>query len=207
MRRPLIAPNPLFLKLSELWHGCCKVAAVRNKYLRKEIKRSMKTKTLIPVLVLSAAAVVPATSMAGTATANIGWSSDYIFRGIFQNSSSAYAGVDYTTDSGFYVGNWDADVGLGLENDLYFGYSAGRSATRATSTATISTRRTTSSTSASTTASSRSTLQLVSTTAPPSRTTRSRRSRSSRRRGRTTRSAASARISLAPTSSWVTRRT
>jgi len=85
----------------------------------------MKTKTLIPALVLSAAAAVPATSMAGTATANIGWSSEYIFRGILQNSSSAYAGVDYTTDSGFYIGNWDADVGQGLENDLYFGYSAG----------------------------------------------------------------------------------
>jgi len=85
----------------------------------------MKTKTLIPVLVLAAAAAVPATSMAGTATANIGWSSDYIFRGIFQNKSSAYAGVDYSTDSGFYIGNWDAEVGNGLENDLYFGYSAG----------------------------------------------------------------------------------
>ncbi len=82
-------------------------------------------KTLVPALVLSAAAAVPATSMAGTATANIGWNSDYIFRGIFQNSSSAYAGIDYTTDKGFYVGNWDADVGKGLENDLYFGYSAG----------------------------------------------------------------------------------
>ena len=85
----------------------------------------MKTKILIPALVLCAAAAVPATSMAGTASANIGWSSEYIFRGIFQNSSSAYAGVDYSTDSGFYIGNWDADVGKGLENDLYFGYSAG----------------------------------------------------------------------------------
>lgn len=85
----------------------------------------MKTKILLPALVLSAAAAVPATSMAGTATANIGWSSDYIFRGIFQNKSSAYAGVDYSTDSGFYIGNWDAEVGNGLENDLYLGYSAG----------------------------------------------------------------------------------
>jgi uncharacterized protein (TIGR02001 family) len=85
----------------------------------------MKTKILIPALVLSAAAAVPATSMAGTASANIGWSSDYIFRGIHQNKSSAYAGVDYATDSGFYIGNWDADVGKGLENDLYFGYAGG----------------------------------------------------------------------------------
>jgi uncharacterized protein (TIGR02001 family) len=84
----------------------------------------MKTKILIPVLVLAAAAAVPATSMAG-ASANIGWSSDYIFRGIFQNKSSAFAGVDYSTDSGFYIGNWDAEVGKGLETDLYLGYAAG----------------------------------------------------------------------------------
>jgi hypothetical protein len=83
----------------------------------------MKTKNLVPALVLAAAAV-PATSMAET-TANIGWNSEYIFRGIFQESSSAYAGVDYTHDSGFYLGTWGADVGQGLETDLYFGFAGG----------------------------------------------------------------------------------
>jgi hypothetical protein len=83
----------------------------------------MKIKTLIPALVLSAA-VVPATAMA-EASANIGWSSEYIFRGIFQEDSSAYAGVDYAHDSGFYLGTWGADVGDGLETDLYFGYAGG----------------------------------------------------------------------------------
>jgi hypothetical protein len=83
----------------------------------------MKTKNLVPALVLAAAAV-PATSMADT-TANIGWNSEYIFRGIFQESSSAYAGVDYTHDSGFYLGTWGADVGQGLETDLYFGFAGG----------------------------------------------------------------------------------
>ena len=83
----------------------------------------MKTKNLVPALVLAVAAV-PATSMAET-TANIGWNSEYIFRGIFQESSSAYAGVDYTHDSGFYLGTWGADVGQGLETDLYFGFAGG----------------------------------------------------------------------------------
>ena len=83
----------------------------------------MKTKNLVSALVLAAAAV-PATSMAET-TANIGWNSEYIFRGIFQESSSAYAGVDYTHDSGFYLGTWGADVGQGLETDLYFGFAGG----------------------------------------------------------------------------------
>jgi uncharacterized protein (TIGR02001 family) len=31
-------------------------------------------------------------------------------------------GVDYEHDSGFYIGTWAADVGDGLETDLYFGY-------------------------------------------------------------------------------------
>ena len=83
----------------------------------------MKIKNLVPALVLSAVAV-PATSMAET-TANMGWVSEYIFRGIFQEDSSAYAGVDYAHDSGFYLGTWGADVGDGLETDLYFGFAGG----------------------------------------------------------------------------------
>jgi hypothetical protein len=83
----------------------------------------MKIKNLVPALALSAAAV-PATSMADV-SANAGWVSEYIFRGIFQESSSAYAGVDFTTDSGFYLGTWGADVGTGLETDLYFGFAGG----------------------------------------------------------------------------------
>jgi uncharacterized protein (TIGR02001 family) len=87
----------------------------------------MKTKNLVTALALSAAAV-PATSMAEV-TANAGWVSEYIFRGIFQESSSAYAGVDFATDSGFYLGTWGADVGQGLETDLYFGFAGGENFT------------------------------------------------------------------------------
>ena len=54
-------------------------------------------------------------------SANVGMVSDYIYRGIFQEASSAFAGIDYEDDSGFYVGTWAADVGDGLETDLYFG--------------------------------------------------------------------------------------
>jgi len=56
-------------------------------------------------------------------TANIGMMSDYIYRGIKQNTSaSAFAGLDYE-NSGFYVGTWAAEVGEGLEYDLYAGYN------------------------------------------------------------------------------------
>lgn len=58
-------------------------------------------------------------------SANIGVMSDYIFRGIYQEDTSAFAGLDYESDSGFYIGTWGADVGDGLETDLYFGYGGG----------------------------------------------------------------------------------
>jgi uncharacterized protein (TIGR02001 family) len=52
---------------------------------------------------------------------NIGYVSEYYYRGIYQKNSSASAGIDYE-EGGFYVGAWTADVGDGLEYDLYAGY-------------------------------------------------------------------------------------
>ena len=54
-------------------------------------------------------------------SANIGYNSEYIYRGIPQKSSSAFAGLDWAA-GGFNVGAWTADVGDGLEVDLYGGY-------------------------------------------------------------------------------------
>jgi uncharacterized protein (TIGR02001 family) len=79
----------------------------------------MNKKALIPSLVLISAMAAPAAH--AELSANIGWVSDYVFRGIFQEDSSASAGLDYSKN-GFYVGTWGADVGQGLETDLYFGY-------------------------------------------------------------------------------------
>ncbi len=66
---------------------------------------------------------VPAVAMADL-SANVGMVSDYVFRGSFQSASSAFAGIDYEDDSGFYLGAWGADVSDGLETDLYFGYGS-----------------------------------------------------------------------------------
>jgi uncharacterized protein (TIGR02001 family) len=68
-------------------------------------------------------AVLLAASAAANAqaSANVGWASEYHFRGILQKVSSASAGLDYES-LGFYVGTWAADVGDGLEVDGYFGY-------------------------------------------------------------------------------------
>lgn len=54
-------------------------------------------------------------------SANLGYASEYHYRGIFQDESSASGGIDYT-NGGFYAGTWAADVGVGMETDLYFGY-------------------------------------------------------------------------------------
>jgi uncharacterized protein (TIGR02001 family) len=56
-------------------------------------------------------------------SANIGWASDYYFRGILQSPTSPSAGIDYESN-GFYAGAWAADVYDGLEVDGYFGYGA-----------------------------------------------------------------------------------
>ena len=54
-------------------------------------------------------------------SANLGYMSEYHFRGILQKVSSVSGGLDYES-GGFYVGTWAADVGDGLEVDGYFGY-------------------------------------------------------------------------------------
>ena len=65
-------------------------------------------------------------SLAGSAraevSANVGWASDYHYRGIFQARSSASGGIDWT-QGGFYAGTWAADLADGLEVDGYFGYA------------------------------------------------------------------------------------
>lgn len=54
-------------------------------------------------------------------SANLGFASDYYYRGIFQASTSVNGGVDFEKN-GFFVGTWAADVDDGLEIDGYFGY-------------------------------------------------------------------------------------
>ena len=83
----------------------------------------MKNKTL-SAFVLASASVLPAAAMAEV-SANVGFVSEYIFRGFYQEESSASAGLDFESDAGFYIGTWGADVGDGLETDLYFGYGGG----------------------------------------------------------------------------------
>lgn len=83
---------------------------------------------------LNGAALVVLSTTAVTAqaelTGNIGWDSEYIFRGISQSDSSVNGGIDWEatigdSDVGYYLGTWAADVDEGLEIDYYGGLTAG----------------------------------------------------------------------------------
>jgi len=60
--------------------------------------------------------------------ANIGATSNYVWRGVSQTSDDAAlsGGVDYSDESGVYVGAWASDVKWvdGYEFDVYGGYSS-----------------------------------------------------------------------------------
>ena len=70
---------------------------------------------------LAASLVLASATASAEWSANLGFASEYYYRGIFQESSSANGGVDFESN-GFYVGTWAADVGDGLEVDVYGGY-------------------------------------------------------------------------------------
>lgn len=74
-------------------------------------------KRLLIVLVLGTAAI----SAQAELSANVGFASEYYYRGIWQKDSSASAGLDFE-QNGFYAGTWVADVDDGLEVDIYSGY-------------------------------------------------------------------------------------
>ena len=88
-----------------------------SRYLeRKTLKRNIATIGLAVSL-----ATVSAPALAVDLSANLGYNSQYIYRGIPQKNSSAFGGLDLAA-GGFYAGTWGADVGDGIEIDYYGGY-------------------------------------------------------------------------------------
>lgn len=97
----------------------------------------MKTKLLNSLML--AALAMPGVALAGeasphTVSANVGFTTDYIFRGISQNvgAPAVQGGVDYSHASGLYAGVWGSNVGwitgsgatgnASMELDTYFGF-------------------------------------------------------------------------------------
>ena len=89
--------------------------------MKKTLSAAIAAATLSMGLAAPAMAEVPGLS------ANVGFLSDYYFRGNHLGTSSPYVGLDYEV-AGFYVGTWLCDDGTGgtgnngLEVDYYFGY-------------------------------------------------------------------------------------
>ncbi|MFB3078820.1 MAG: TorF family putative porin, partial [Lysobacterales bacterium] len=80
-------------------------------------------KRVTRILTTLAIALAGATAQAEV-TGNIGWMSDYIFRGIPLANSSAMLGLDWSQDEdGFYTGVWAGNVDPGAEVDFYGGYT------------------------------------------------------------------------------------
>ncbi len=79
-------------------------------------------KLSIGAVVLVAALVTPLVGVAQDAelSANVGFASDYLYRGIPQAASSASAGLDLAV-SKVYLGTWAAGVAPGNEVDVYAG--------------------------------------------------------------------------------------
>jgi uncharacterized protein (TIGR02001 family) len=90
-------------------------------------QREMTVRKAIHSVCCAALLASPA-AMAGT-SANIGVTSEYMFRGIPQtNGAAVQGGVDVTGDSGLYVGGWASNVNFaggegGNEFDLYGGWT------------------------------------------------------------------------------------
>ncbi|HAV93398.1 MAG: hypothetical protein CMF52_01815 [Legionellales bacterium] len=65
-----------------------------------------------------------------SATSNIGFKTDYLFRGISQTrrNPAVQGGFDFSTKSGYYIGTWASNVDFGdtanTEFDLYGGFTS-----------------------------------------------------------------------------------
>ena len=91
----------------------------------------MKIRTSIAAAAALAGLCVGAPGQADTLSANVSVTNNYIWRGLTQteNEAAVQGGIDWASDSGFYVGTWVSNVKYGpsdvysYENDIYAGYA------------------------------------------------------------------------------------
>lgn len=91
-----------------------------------------KTRLMVALLgALSAMPVFAADAPAPAITANVGFTSDYVFNGISQTfrSPAIQGGFDYAAANGLYVGTWASNISgnqytnASMELDVYGGYN------------------------------------------------------------------------------------
>ena len=88
--------------------------------MRKMLSAFMAIALMAPIAVASESAV--ADDHASSISYNVGYMSEYWYRGVHQSDSAVSFGADYEA-GGFYLGTWWADVDKGLEHDYYAGYA------------------------------------------------------------------------------------
>jgi len=89
------------------------------------MKKSILSIALSATLATSAFVSTQASAVEGL-SANVGATTNYIWRGITQSTDDAAisGGIDYASDSGFYIGTWASSLGSNnaTEVDVYLGY-------------------------------------------------------------------------------------
>lgn len=88
------------------------------------MKKTLLSIALSATMATTALVSTQASAVEGL-SANIGATSNYLWRGITQSGddSAISGGIDYAAESGFYAGTWASSLGGGAaEVDLYAGY-------------------------------------------------------------------------------------
>ncbi len=92
--------------------------------MKKLIKSSLSVAlaTLMSISMFAQAGEAVADDHSSAVSYNIGYMSEYWYRGYYMSESSVSFGADVEMGN-FYVGTWWADVDKGVEYDIYGGYN------------------------------------------------------------------------------------
>jgi len=92
--------------------------------MKKLIKSSLSVAlaTLMSISMFAQAGEAVAEDRSSAVSYNIGYMSEYWYRGYYMSESSVSFGADAEMGN-FYVGTWWADVDKGVEYDIYGGYN------------------------------------------------------------------------------------
>ena len=92
--------------------------------MRKLIKSSLSlaVAALMSVSMLSHAGDAVAEDHSSAVSYNVGYMSEYWYRGVYQSESSVSFGADMERGN-MYIGTWWADVDEGVEYDIYAGFN------------------------------------------------------------------------------------
>lgn len=92
------------------------------------MKKILTTSLILSSMALASTVSTSAFAVEGL-SANVGATSNYLWRGVSQTDDGAAisGGIDYADDSGFYVGTWASNIDFGddasYELDFYLGFA------------------------------------------------------------------------------------